>query len=170
MTTPDSIAINGWVALLTPVGIALLTVINIISARMGTARGVQAVKAAHNAETATKEAKEAAIVAKNTLALTTATQSKQLSDIHKLVNSEYAVSLRVGATALERVAAITKDPEDLAQAKIARQMSVDHDRKQRVLDETTVAGIADLQKRSDLEDRAALEREAHKKDKEETKT
>ena len=59
---------------------------------------------------------------------------KKLDTIHKFVNSEYGIALRLGASALERLAAITKSPDDAKQAKLARLMADDHDRKQKEID------------------------------------
>ena len=81
-----------------------------------------------------KKAEVAADEVKETLAVSGEATIKKLDDIHKLVNSEYAIALRVGAAALERIAASSMDPKDLQEAQAARKLSIDHDQKQAALD------------------------------------
>jgi hypothetical protein len=52
--------------------------------------------------------------------------NEKLDKIHGIVNSSHSAALGVGATALERVAAITKDPKDVELAKAARALSNDN--------------------------------------------
>lgn len=100
--------------------LTILAVTTLINTLMANSRG--------------KKAEAAVVEVKDTLAISGQATERRLDDIHKLVNSEYAISLRVGAAALERIAAITKDPHDIQQARAARQMSKDHDAKQSSID------------------------------------
>jgi len=120
MVPPDQAVVSAWVALLTPVSVAVLTVVQLLASIRSKKRG--------------EEAKAAVQEVKITLAETGAQTNKKLDAIHTLVNSEYGIALRAGATALEKIAAMTKTADDIESAKVARQMADDHDRKQRDLD------------------------------------
>jgi phosphoenolpyruvate carboxylase len=123
---PDSTLIQEWVTFLTPIAFALMAVVNVVIGKM--------------AATKVEEAK-------TTLAANTAVQSQKLTEIHTLVNNDHGVSLRLAASALQRVADLTNRGEDQAIADEAKRMSDEHDSKQRVIDaekpkiETDVPGI-----------------------------
>lgn len=58
--------------------------------------------------------------AKVAAAVTQVTTAKKLDVIHTLVNGEKGLALKVGADALEKLAAITNDPKDVEDARQAR--------------------------------------------------
>jgi len=110
---PDSTIVQAWVTFLTPIAFAFLAVVNIIIGK----------KAAVKVEEA-----------KVTLADNTAATSDKLNEIHTLVNNDHGVSLRLAASALQRVADLTQRTEDQELANQARRMSDEHERKQGVID------------------------------------
>lgn len=63
-------------------------------------------------------------------------QAKVSKEIHVLVNSERGVALKVGALALARVAALTKDPQDLLAARAAMVLYNTHKDQQNTVDES----------------------------------
>lgn len=127
ITPPDAAAINGWVALLTPVAIAVLTVVQVVAMRMGITRGVQAAKSTNDVKDVlggkTDEVKTAVDAGNKE-------QNKKLDGIHRLVNSEYGAALAMAAAALERIARMTGKKSDKMKAAAARRLSADHDSKQ----------------------------------------
>lgn len=135
-----------WVALLTPIAVAVLTVVNVVTAKITADRAAHSAQAVQEVKitlaTSVEDAADRANEIKLRLERNNSLQYSKLDDIHKLVNNSYAVSLRIGAAALERVAAITKNPDDISQAKIARQLSTDHDRKQLKVDADNRAAAA----------------------------
>ena len=58
----------------------------------------------------------------------------QTNEIHTLVNSNFAIQLKVSAAALRRVADLTKDPADAKIAVEAEQLMQNHVAKQTVVD------------------------------------
>jgi len=110
---PDSTIVQQWVTFLTPIAFAFLAVVNIVIGR----------KAAVKVEEA-----------KVTLADNTAVTAGKLNEIHTLVNNDHGVSLRLAASALQRVADLTKRTEDQELANQAKRMSDEHERKQGVID------------------------------------
>jgi len=63
-------------------------------------------------------------------------QTQKTTDaIHMLVNSEYGKALRIGASALTRIAELPgATPSDRDAAKEAQRLSMEHDGKQSILD------------------------------------
>lgn len=55
-------------------------------------------------------------------------------DTHTLVNSNMGVQLRLTATALRRIADITKDPADVKASKLADTLLAEHIAKQAIVD------------------------------------
>jgi len=75
------------------------------------------------------------------LAKNNATQEEKLGKIaetgekvHTLVNSNMGVQLKLTLVALERVAALTNDPEDIKAAEQAKQLLYAHENKQATVD------------------------------------
>jgi len=58
--------------------------------------------------------------------------------VHKLVNSGYAVQLKISAVALRRLADITNDAEDISAAELAEKAVQEHEQKQSVVDAVTL--------------------------------
>jgi len=58
--------------------------------------------------------------------------------VHKLVNSGYAVQLKVSSVALRRLADITNDAEDISAAELAEKAVQEHEQKQSVVDAVTL--------------------------------
>jgi hypothetical protein len=97
---------------------------------------------AEAARVAAVDVKDAAQQVKVTLAATGAATLASLTAIkktgeetHILVNNDHGVSLRLAASALRRVANLTKEPEDEAAATHAEGAAKEHDEKQRTLDQ-----------------------------------
>lgn len=65
----------------------------------------------------------------------------KMNEIHKAVNSQYGISLEIGAVALERVAAITHDPIDAERARGARRLADEHERTQKNVEQREHLGI-----------------------------
>jgi hypothetical protein len=83
---------------------------------------------------------------KTTLQKTTSETSKALEDIakvghdtHTLVNNNMAVQLRLNKAVTERLAGLTKDPDDRAAADLAATVFAEHEAKQRQVDSETKA-------------------------------
>lgn len=55
-------------------------------------------------------------------------------DTHTLVNSNMGVQLQLTATALQRIANITKDKDDMKAARLAKTLLMAHEQKQAVVD------------------------------------
>lgn len=127
MMPPSSEAMTAWLKFFEPIGLALLLLVQGFSVRWAASR-------AKKVETAALEVKQT--LENNTEKADTAVRhtGAKLDIIHMLVNSEYAIALRVGADALERIASMTRDPIDIGKARIARRLSDEHDRKQELLD------------------------------------
>jgi hypothetical protein len=98
-----------WLAFLTPVCVAVVGLINAMAMKMANA-------ASHKAAAASQ------------------IQTQKLTEIHTLVNNDHGVSLRLAASALRRVADMTKDPGDIQAALDAKAASDDHDAKQKIVD------------------------------------
>lgn len=65
----------------------------------------------------------------------TATKTQtEVTKVHTLVNSDRGVYLSVGASALTRVADLTKDPADRKIADAANELSAAHQRQQDKVD------------------------------------
>jgi hypothetical protein len=91
--------------------------------------------AAVDVKTAAKQVKETlAQTGAATLASLTAIR-KTGEETHILVNNDHGVSLRLAASALRRVANLTKEPEDEAAASYAESAAKEHDEKQNTLDQ-----------------------------------
>ena len=80
------------------------------------------------------------------LAKIQADNSKRLDDIsstgektHTLVNSSMGLQLRISSVALNRLAEITKNADDIAAAKLADQSYEEHVKKQTIVDAQTKA-------------------------------
>ena len=56
--------------------------------------------------------------------------------VHTLVNSSMSAQLKVAMIALQRIAHLTKDPEDIAAAEAAEKLYKEHDAKQQILDDS----------------------------------
>jgi hypothetical protein len=112
LSPPNQSAINAWINFLTPIGFAIVAVVQIISARLAALRDAKAQATAKN------------LTQKLDVADT------KLTAVHTLVNSEHGTALKLAATALAKVAALTKDPGDLQQAADAKAMADEHDRNQ----------------------------------------
>lgn len=76
------------------------------------------------------------------LSKTTAIVDKKLDDIadtsdktHELVNSASLVQLRLYSVAARRIAVLTKDPADLKAADQAEALYIEHEKKQRKVDQ-----------------------------------
>lgn len=110
---PDSSVVQAWVTFLTPIAFAVLAIVNVVIGK----------RAAVKVEEA-----------KTTLAANTAVTTTRLNEIHTLVNNDHGVSLRLAASALQRVADLTSKEEDQTLADEAKRMSEDHDRKQKLVD------------------------------------
>lgn len=54
---------------------------------------------------------------------------------HTLVNANYGAQLKISALALRRIAAITKDPDDVAAAELAEKLLKEHNEKQKTVDD-----------------------------------
>jgi len=91
---PNQEVINAWIAFLTPIALAVVAVLQVVLARIA------------NKNTGATEANGA-----------------QLDKIHSVVNGRYGEALAIGANALEKLAALTKDPADIAAAQHARGMA-----------------------------------------------
>ena len=59
---------------------------------------------------------------------------KRTNEVHKLVNSQSGITLTALAVALEANAAITKKPEAIAAAQVARKNADDHVQAQAKID------------------------------------
>lgn len=86
-------------------------------------------------------AAEAARDVKVDLRRTNSEQTEQLTGIaetgektHTLVNANMGVQLKLNAVVTQRLATITKDPEDVTAAKLAKQLLVEHEKKQADVD------------------------------------
>lgn len=97
--------------------------------------------AARIAEDAAGRATLATAEVRATLAETTVATASRLShlaavaqDTHTLVNSSYGTQLAVGLAALERIAALTGDPNDRRLADDARARLEEHNARQAVVD------------------------------------
>jgi hypothetical protein len=53
--------------------------------------------------------------------------ARKLDKVHALVDGQYSVSLNLGASALEKVAASTRSLADIKAATAARKLSDDHE-------------------------------------------
>jgi hypothetical protein len=102
---PSQEAINAWIQLLTPIAFAVMAVVQIVAAWLYAVRGAKAAATATSLDT-------------------------KLTAVHTLVNSEHGTALKLAATALAKVAALTKDPGDMQQAADAKAMADEHDRNQ----------------------------------------
>lgn len=60
--------------------------------------------------------------------------NKKIDAVHTLANSNMGTQLQVGASALRRVADLTKDPNDALIAQGAQKLVDDHNAKQAVVD------------------------------------
>lgn len=56
-------------------------------------------------------------------------------DTHTLVNSNMGVQLMMTSSALRRIADLTKQPEDIKAADEAKALLVEHERKQKIVDD-----------------------------------
>ena len=65
----------------------------------------------------------------------------KMNAIHKAVNSQYGISLEIGAVALERVAIITHDPIDEERARGARRLADEHERQQKLEQQREHLGV-----------------------------
>jgi hypothetical protein len=115
LVPPDPTTVNAWITILTPIAIAISTIV--------TSLGIKwAQQAAERANLAAINAKAAADASR----IAEAKSSVKLDEIHTAVNSGYSESLNIGATALEKVAELTNKPEDAELAKAARIVSDTH--------------------------------------------
>ena len=110
---PTAVLTSQWLAFLTPLSIATLTLVQLWTAR----------RTAQKA----KEVKEV-------LAVTTSNQDQKMGEIHTLVNSERGILLEMYASAMEVIAKQSGDMQAIEAAKIARGMVEDHHRKQAAVD------------------------------------
>jgi hypothetical protein len=139
---PNDIAVNGWVSVLTPLAIAILTVITTVvgyfTARRASEAKAAAVEVKQTLATSTEEtrvslanAADAVEKVKTTLVDTSRRQEQKLREIHSFVNGDYGVALRIAATALESLAAYTKQPGDVKAASAQRHLADLHDEQER---------------------------------------
>jgi len=111
---PDQSVVSAWVALFTPISVAILTTIQLIAA----VRNKRQVEESNRKLDA---------------------NNRKLEAVHVLVNSDHGLALRQVAVALERIAGMTNADKDEANAVDARKLSDDHDRKQREVDQSREA-------------------------------
>jgi len=97
-------------------------------------------KAAAKAAT---EAVEVAVVTAGVASQKADSLAEKTEMVHKLVNSGYAVQLKVSSVALRRLAEITKDTDDVSAAELAEKAVAEHAQKQNVVD------IAEAKKESE---------------------
>lgn len=150
MSPPAPEIINGWIAVLTPIAIAMLTLVNIIIAKLSGGRAAQAtfevkeVLAAQNvARTAGNRQTDIAVAdIKETLVATVQNTADKLAklqhtatDTHTLVNNNMAIQLRINAVKSRKLADITGDPIDILEAEEAEMSLKIHLAKQSIVDE-----------------------------------
>lgn len=124
---PSSSTVQQWVALLTPIALSVLTVVNVWAAKRAETRG-------QKMQVANELVAQRADEVKKTLAETTKKSDAKLGEIHTLVNSERGVLLEMYASAMEVIAKQAPSKEATDAAKVARAMVDDHKRKQANVD------------------------------------
>lgn len=155
MVPPTPELVNGWIALLTPLAVATLTVVNLIVANIVAKRGTEAKDAAKevkatlfitnkHVEDAAAHARIARDEVKETLALNVNETSDKLAklqtianDTHTLVNNNMAIQLRINAVKSRKLADITKDPADIEEAIVAERSLSEHLARQASVDQVT---------------------------------
>lgn len=114
---PSEILTSAWLAFLTPISIAVLALVQYIQKKNSDK------KIADRAEEVKTALSESAIKSED-----------KIHEIHILVNSERGVLLEMYATAMEANAKLTKLPDAVKAAKLARAMVNDHKQKQLLVD------------------------------------
>lgn len=110
---------------LTPLMVAILALINVITAKIA---ATKADAAANKVESV----KLALLGATNSQTNFNEAQTAKLGQIHALVNNDHGVSLRLTASALKRVAELTNHPDDIKAAVDAELASAVHDAKEKL--------------------------------------
>jgi len=124
---PSPAVVSGWVQLLTPLAIAILTMINVIAAKMSANRALAA-------QLATVEVKSALEIHNNRMDNKMDTLQATSDATHTLVNNAMAVQLRITAIALRRLAELTNSPTDIQAATEADKFLEIHMAKQAQVD------------------------------------
>jgi hypothetical protein len=123
---PSDDMTSKWLAFLTPISVAILTLVNLWIAKH------QAVKADRVATVAKQVAAQSQSQTEKILVLADKT--------HTLVNSQYGIALRLILEKALRIAQLSKDPEDEAEVVKARQKLSEHEGKQSIVDARTSEG------------------------------
>jgi len=109
-----------WLAFLTPLMVALLTITQLVIAKLA-AQKVQKV-----ADVAVDVANRADHKSETILVLAEKT--------HTLVNSQYGIALALILEKAQRIAALSQDPSDIEEVQKAKAKLAEHEAKQHVVD------------------------------------
>ena len=63
--------------------------------------------------------------------------AKTVNDVHTLVNSNFGAQLRITSLQADRIAGLTKDPQDQKVAEEAHRLWIEHQEKQKIVDSGT---------------------------------
>jgi len=124
---PDSVLTSAWLAFLTPLMLAVLTMVNLLSTRMTAQRAkLIAEKVTTVAKVAAEAVAHADVQTGKILVLAEKT--------HTLVNSQYGIALALILAKAQRIAALSNDPADIEEVEKAKKKLAEHEAKQHVVD------------------------------------